>query len=338
MQSASRHWRAFLHGIWRERLPPLQLGAHDWEQLAPALLDSRAAALAWRRLQGSHLADHPLAAPFRGAHRAEFLRARLMQEQLEKLLQILDAAQIPAVPVKGWLCARHYAELGTRPAGDIDICVRSGDMDAATRAFEGSGATRLLDENVNRAGNARLREEKFWFPDAPQGWSTVELHAELTDLHAPSEPSWDALLERGETIDIGQTRAHILAPEDHLRLLAIHFLRHEAARPLWLCDIGALLEARGDNWSWKLCLGHDRARRNWVINALLLARRTDRRLARGCAVRASKAAALVGAACRRAVERRAFPDWKSRFRSYVELFALARPFVARPQGFCPRTE
>ena len=272
MQPDARIWRAFLGGIWREPLPPLQLEAREWERLAPALLDSRAAALTWRRLQSSPLADHPLAAPFRADYRAEFLRARLMQEQLEKLLQIMEAAAIAAVPIKGWGCARHYAQAGTRPAGDIDICVRSEQMDAAIDALEREGATRVFDRNANRVGNARLREEKFWFADAPPGWRAVELHAGLTDLHAPAEPSWDALLERGETVVIGQRSARVLAGEDHLRLLAIHFLRHEAARPLWLCDIGALLEARGDNWNWKRCLGRDRVRRSWVVSALLLAR------------------------------------------------------------------
>ena len=272
MLPTSHDWRAFLGGIWRDELPPLSLDVAAWERLAPALSDSRAAALAWRRLKHSPLAAHPLAAPFRQQHRAEFLRARLMESQIEWLLQTFADAEISVVPVKGWLCARHYAQLELRPAGDIDLCVRAADMEAATATLLRAGAQRVTDENLNRASNQRLREEKFLFPDAPLGWFLVELHAELTDLHAPAEPAWDALLARGETVAIGENKARVLAPEDHLRLLAIHLLRHEAARPLWLCDIGAVLEARGDSWNWKRCLGRDRTRRNWVITALLLAR------------------------------------------------------------------
>lgn len=272
MLPTARDWRAFLHGIWREPLPPWQLDVAAWERLAPALLGSRAAALSWRRLQHSPLAAHPLAGPFREAYRTEFLRARVRQTQLETLLQTLGEAGLEAVPIKGWLCARHYAEIGLRPSGDLDLCVRRDDMDAATSALERCGAQRLLDEHLNRASNRRLHEEKFWFPDAPAGWCVVELHAELTDLHAPTEPHWDALVQRGQTLEIGPATARVLAPEDHLRLLAIHFLRHEAARPLWLCDIGAALEARDESWNWKKYLGRDRARRNWVVTALLLAR------------------------------------------------------------------
>ena len=268
----SHDWRAVLHGIWREQLPELQLDVAAWERLAPLLIETRAAPLIWRRLRDSPLAAHPLAAPFQQRHRAEWMLARVRLAQLETLLQTLRAANIEAVPVKGPLHARFYADAGLRPAGDLDLCVQTRDFEAAMRALRASGAQTLRDENLNRVQNARLREEKFWFPDAPSGWCAVELHAELTDLHAPTEPAWRELLERGETIEIGATKARVLAPEDALRLAAIHLWRSEAARPLWLCDLGAMLEARGPNWSWPQCLGRDRVRASWVASALLLAR------------------------------------------------------------------
>lgn len=272
MNPDARLWRQFLSGIWREPLPSLELDAAQWERLAPALLGTRAAALTWRRLKNSPLSAHPLAQPFREQYRPEWLCARLVAEQLEHLIQILRARDIEAVPVKGWLCARHYADVGLRPAGDIDLCVRSADFAAAVECLQKDGAQNALDENFNRVQNRRLREEKLRFPDAPPGWCLVELHEELTDLHACGEPRWDALLKRGQTLTIGATPARVLAPEDHLRLMAIHFLRHEAARPLWLCDLSAALEARHENWDWPHCLGRDQTRANWVKTALLLAR------------------------------------------------------------------
>ena len=271
--SLTRHdWRAFLHGIWREQLPPLQLDVAAWERLAPILLETRAAPLVWRRLKHSTLADHALAAPFAERHRHEWMLARVRIAQLETLLQTLRAADIEAIPVKGWLHARLYADAGLRPAGDIDLCVQTRDFAAAIAALKASGGQSLRDENLNRVQNKRLREEKFWFPDAPLGWCAVELHAELTDLHAPTEPKWEKLLERGETVRIGATETRVLRPEDELRLAAIHLWRSEAGRPLWLCDLGAMLEARGPNWSWEKCLGRDRVRASWVASALLLAR------------------------------------------------------------------
>ena len=265
-------WRALLNGIWREQLPPLEISTSRWERLAPLLLDTRAAPLVWHRLRDSPLASCALAAPFQQHHRDEFLLARVRTGQLETLLQTLRAAGIEAVPIKGPLHARHYADVGLRPAGDIDLCVAKRDFEAAIEALKASGAQSLRDENPNRVQNARLREEKFWFSDAPSGWCAVESHAEFTDLYAPGEPNWDELLQRGETTQIGATSVRVLAPEDQLRLAAIHLWRHEAGRPLWLCDLGAMLEARDESWDWQKCLGRDRVRASWVASALLLAR------------------------------------------------------------------
>ena len=40
----------------------------------------------------------------------------------------------------------------------------------------------------------------------------------------------------------------VLSPEDDLRFLCLHLLRHGAVQPLWLCDICVLLEARANDF------------------------------------------------------------------------------------------
>jgi hypothetical protein len=63
----------------------------------------------------------------------------------------------------------------------------------------------------------------------------------------------------------------VLGAEDHLALLAIHFLKHGAYRPLGLCDLGLLLEVSPDSFDWDLCLGPSKRRANWILSALGLA-------------------------------------------------------------------
>src|SRR6185312_10059446 len=51
----------------------------------------------------------------------------------------------------------------------------------------------------------------------------------------------------------------------------VHFLKHGAWRPLWLCDIGLLLERMPAGFDWAVCLGKDKRRANWILSAAGLA-------------------------------------------------------------------
>jgi hypothetical protein len=63
-----------------------------------------------------------------------------------------------------------------------------------------------------------------------------------------------------------------LGDEDQLALLAVHFLKHAGWRPLWLCDIGLMLESMSEKFDWEVCLGSDRRRVNWILLVVGLAR------------------------------------------------------------------
>ncbi|HYX40092.1 MAG TPA: nucleotidyltransferase family protein, partial [Pyrinomonadaceae bacterium] len=80
-----------------------------------------------------------------------------------------------------------------------------------------------------------------------------------------------ALHARGETVLIGEARVRVLAPEDHLRLLCVHLLRHGAWRPLWLCDVAAAIETRAALFDWSRVLEGDQRRARWVGCAVGLA-------------------------------------------------------------------
>jgi hypothetical protein len=81
----------------------------------------------------------------------------------------------------------------------------------------------------------------------------------------------EELYERSQLVPLGGVPVRVLGPEDHLRLLCLHMLSHGACRPLWLCDVGAALEARPPEFHWDWFLRGDRRRTGWVIGALGLA-------------------------------------------------------------------
>src|SRR5205823_8138049 len=98
----------------------------------------------------------------------------------------------------------------------------------------------------------------------------------FTDLHSGmfelADRSIADVFSRSQLVPCGDEQVRVLALEDHFALLAIHLLKHGAWRPLWLCDLGLLLESMSSEFDWELCLGKDNRRSNWILAAIGLAR------------------------------------------------------------------
>src|SRR5207245_8330799 len=98
----------------------------------------------------------------------------------------------------------------------------------------------------------------------------VDLHCGLRML---DDRRLDDLYDRSVRIDAGGFVVRTLGREDHLRYLCLHALGHGAWRPLWLCDLGAGLEASPGGLDWDCILSGDARRTGLVICALALAHR-----------------------------------------------------------------
>ena len=81
------------------------------------------------------------------------------------------------------------------------------------------------------------------------------------------------MFARSEWIKLGEASIRIPAAEDHLRLVAIHSLSHGAWRPVWLCDIAAMLEDLPQDFDWDRCLGHEPRVARWISSVIELAHR-----------------------------------------------------------------
>ena len=75
------------------------------------------------------------------------------------------------------------------------------------------------------------------------------------------------------TADADGRAVRLFGPEDHLRLLALHALRHGLLRPLWLCDVAAAVEGRPAGFDWDYFLRGDATRTRWAKTAIGLAHR-----------------------------------------------------------------
>lgn len=233
---------AALTGAWRQSPPPLELSAADLEQATPLLCATGAGALVWRRVRETPLQTLPAANNLRQVYRLQTLAAARGERDIQNIFQMLQSSGIEALLLKGWAAARLYPEKGMRPWSDIDLYVRPRDYAKATTLV---GSCPALSYAVD------------WY------------HVELAGL---DEGGVEGLYARSRCVRVGGIDVSVPGEADHLRLLCLHWLRHHAWRPLWLCDIAAALECRRADFDWDVCLRGNARQAEWIICALALAR------------------------------------------------------------------
>jgi hypothetical protein len=228
-----------LAGAWRSNPPPLKISSHELDEVASLLLGSSAGALAWWTLRNSNLKSTPVGSELQDAYRFHSVRALVRQHEIKNVLTILYSNGIEPILVKGWAVARLYPEPGLRPYGDIDLVVQPEQYSSALPRTRG------------------LRGEYG-----------VDLHNGFDELdNAP----FAELYERSSVVKLDDVDVRVLSPEDHLRVLCLHLLRHNAFRPLWLCDIAVAVECRAADFNWDRCLTGDHRRADWIACCLGLA-------------------------------------------------------------------
>jgi hypothetical protein len=213
-----------LSGSWRHDVPAAD--PHIAEAITtatPFLLMSHTAALSWRRARSvdgftSSAAAHAL----HDAYRHAALDAAVHATRIADVVARLREDGIEPMLMKGTAASAAYAEPFCRPGGDIDLIVRPADRSRAATILAGEVALLRVD----------LRHDHL---------------IENADVRG--------LFERGSQMRIGPAMVTVPSPEDHLRLLCRHALRHGVARPVWLCDVAAWTEARDDGFDWTIAMG-----------------------------------------------------------------------------------
>ncbi len=227
-----------LKGSWRPNPGPCELSPAELDEIAPILVKSGAAGLVWRRL--GHAAESEAQEEFFQAYKRSTLESAVHEDDVAQVFRLLQASQLDALLVKGWAIARLYPDPGLRHYGDLDLCVRAKD-------------------------HARV-EELLAGEVAKEVW--IDLHKGTASLDCGRE---EELFERSVLVRIGEASVRVPSPEDHLRILCLHLLRHGAWRPLWLCDVALALESREADFDWEIFLGKDKREANWLACVLGLA-------------------------------------------------------------------
>jgi hypothetical protein len=242
LRPAAEAIAAVLAGSWRSPPPPLVVSAEDLHEALPLLAQTNAAALAWWRLRDTVFASLAGVDALHDAYRYAVLRAQLQESRLISVFETLRSVSVEPILLKGWDIARLYPQGALRPYEDIDLIVRPDELElaqATLRSDERTGA--IVDFS----------------------------HAEISVFDSGD---WSGLYDRSRVVGFAGSEVRVLSPEDHLRAICLHGLKHCFSNPLWLADIAVCVEAATREFDWTRCFGQRQPQNQWIGCAIGLAR------------------------------------------------------------------
>lgn len=177
------------------------------------------------------------------ARRWNALNAKVLERRLSDAVHFFNERSIKSLTIKGWVTARCYPEGLPREYGDVDLCVSAEDYPKVEK---------LIASNEFPSGG-------------------VDLHRELR--HHDSL-RWEKLHERSEGAEINGVSVRFPCPEDHLRIICVHWLTDGGEYKERLWDIYYAVANRPATFDWDKCLSCvSETRRGWVISVIGLAHR-----------------------------------------------------------------
>ena len=171
------------------------------------------------------------------------LENRLYEVQIEKAFSFFRANGIEPILIKGWAAGLTYPDNEPRLFTDIDLAVSASDYQ---------------------------RAQILLISDVIYGIS-IDLHNELRYLDTVS---WADLFANSRLANLGDAQIRVLRPEDHLRLLCVHWLADGGANKDRLRDIYYAVVNRPADFDWARCLdAAGPSRRGWLLCVIGLANR-----------------------------------------------------------------
>jgi hypothetical protein len=170
-------------------------------------------------------------------------RWKIQEQKIKKAFEIFRGQGIEPILIKGWAAAEFYPRKFERMFLDIDLCVAPEQFSKAKELAEAEEVKKL----------------------------NVDLHRGLRHLDTVA---WEDLSAHSRMLPLGDAQIRVLRPEDHLRILCVHWLNDGGANKERLLDIFYAVENRPHDFDWNRCLGVvSEKRRSWIVCAIGLAQR-----------------------------------------------------------------
>jgi len=176
-------------------------------------------------------------------HRWSLLQLRAQEERIVSVFREFKSHGIEPILFKGWAAARYYPEMTQRRLGDVDIAISEDAYQEAKQLAQSSQLSSIL----------------------------IDVHSEFRQLDTVS---WFDILKNSEVVELGGISVRVPSREDHLRILATHWLTDGGRFKEKLWDIHYAVEGRPSTFDWRQCLEIVEAnRRAWVVCAIAVAHR-----------------------------------------------------------------
>jgi len=199
--------------------------------------------------------------------RANAIKNLYLTAELLRILRLLDAQGIRAVPLKGPALAQSlYGDLALREFCDLDVLVQETDLRKARELLEAQGYH--LDASLDPRGEAaHIRNEQDYPFRHPAKGILIELHWRFAPrwFAFPLAPSqvWPRL----QPMHLAGREVPSFCPEHLFLFLAAHGAKHRWCALKWLCDLAQLIHRHPRlDWEWIV----DQARRSHAVRVLLL--------------------------------------------------------------------
>lgn len=175
--------------------------------------------------------------------RWNLLQRKATERRVGQAFALFRKHSIEPILIKGFAAAQFYPESILRVSVDMDLAVSAADFDLASEISVSAEAKGLA----------------------------IDLHCELRHLDTVG---WDDLYQNSRQLQLSDDDGaiRILRPEDHLRVLCVHWLTDGGSNKDRLWDIYYSIENRPVDFDWDRFLNIvDKKRRRWLLCAVGLA-------------------------------------------------------------------
>jgi hypothetical protein len=234
-----------------KRLAELTADITDWRQLVDLAVQHRVMPLLYERLRTMPPGTLPsdFMEELRRRYIANASRNEIMTRELVKVLDIMSAQGIRAMPIKGpVLTALAYGDISRRMFDDLDILLKVEDVEKAAKKLLSLGYEPFL-ELSEAERKAHVRAGWGWSMHSPGKDYYVELDTGITPGYFSFCMNTALLWENTELVTLEERLFHTVFVENLVMLLCVHGTKHLWERLVWIADVGQLVRRRPDiNW------------------------------------------------------------------------------------------
>jgi hypothetical protein len=238
----------------------LVAGITDWQRLMDLALRHRVMPLLYERLRTMPSGAIPgdFMEELRRRYIANASRNEHMTRELVKVLDIMSAHGIRAMPIKGpVLAALAYGDISRRMFDDLDILLKVEDVEKAAKELLSLGYEPFI-ELSEAERKAHVRAGWGWSMHSPGKDYYVELDTGITPEHFSFRADPALLWENTELVTLEERSFHTMFVENLVLLLCVHGTKHLWERLAWIVDVGQLVRRRPDI-NWHRVLGRARS-------------------------------------------------------------------------------